>query len=206
MNIIYIEQLTDFSMVNGKFDNMGHCHEEDASGINRIQYYHDYLQHALPKEVFVKYRRAYIRNISYSLQYMKYISNIIKISSPHFAVKSQLRKTFIITGCSVIESILWILLKGRKLNKKSMMRFIEMCRDAKKMKLLGVSSDVYLKLYHLRHLRNRVHINSVQHDRDNDFWVFEDKDIKLMKKVLRSILKSEIFSPYDKYDELFDWL
>ena len=43
----------------------------------RVQHYHDYLQHGLPVKVFVKYRRAYIKNIAYSLQYMEYIAQVI---------------------------------------------------------------------------------------------------------------------------------
>jgi hypothetical protein len=86
------------------------------------------------------------------------------------------------------------------------MRFIDMCRRAEKRQVLGVASDVYAKIGHLRKLRNRVHIYSVQHDQDNDWWTFESKDVETMKEVLREVLQSEIFSESRNYDELFYWL
>lgn len=208
----------------------------------RVQHYHDYLQQGLPGKVFVKYRRAYIRNISYSLQYMEYISCTMANLPTHAVIESQLIKTFVITGSSAIESILWMLLKGNDLNKKLEwaeiqkretnkftdsgsdykfevahyrklenaidveMKFIDMCKRAEKTKILGVESKVYSKLNHLRNLRNRVHIHSVQHDRDNDFWTFSQKDMVLMARTIASVLKADIFSPYPNYENLFDWL
>jgi hypothetical protein len=83
----------------------------------RIQNYHDYLQRGLPSKVFMKYRRAYIRNICFSFQYMEYIKQNIN-SNPHPLIVNQLTKTFIISGCSAIESILWMLLKGNDINRK----------------------------------------------------------------------------------------
>src|SRR5690606_25672621 len=208
----------------------------------RVQHYHDYLQQGLPGGVFVKYRRAYIRNISYSLQYMEYISFTMLNLSNHAAIESQLIKTFVITGCSAIESIIWMLLKGNNLNKKSdweevkkretnkftddgfdykfevvhyrrleksidvEMKFIDMCKRAEKTKVLGVESEVYSKLNHLRKLRNRVHIHSVQHDRDNDFWTFSKQDMVLMARTIAAVLKASVFSPYPNYANMFDWL
>lgn len=208
----------------------------------RVQHYHDYLQRGLPKNVFVKYRRAYIRNISYSFQYMEYISNIILTLPAHAVIESQLIKTFVITGCSSIESIIWMLLKGNNLNKKLEweelqkretnkfsdqgtdykfevthyrklensidieMKFIEMCKQAEKKRVLGIDSEAYSKLNHIRKLRNRVHIHSVQHDRDNDFWTFSKSDMTLMANTLTSVLKASIFSPHPNYENMFDWL
>jgi len=208
----------------------------------RVQHYHDYLQQGLPGKVFVKYRRAYIRNIAYSLLYMEYISHTIINLPAHAVIESQLIKTFVITGSSSIESILWMLLKGNNLNKKSEweelqkretnkfadngkdykfevthyrkldssidieMKFIDMCKRAEKTRVLGVESEVYSKLNHLRKLRNRVHIHSVQHDRDNDFWTFSKSDMALMASTLTSVLRACIFSPYPNYENMFAWL
>lgn len=84
----------------------------------RVQHYHDYLQRGLPQDAFVTYRRAYIRNISYAFEYLEYITYIIQ-QPLHAVVRNQLRKSFIITGCSAIESILWMLLKGKGLQKQN---------------------------------------------------------------------------------------
>ena len=86
------------------------------------------------------------------------------------------------------------------------MKFIDMCKRAEKTKILGVDSDVYSKMSYLRKLRNRIHIHSVEHDRDNDFWIFSNKDKELMDSVLISVLRSSIFKPYPNYNEMFDWL
>ena len=208
---------------------------------HRVQHYHDYLQRGLPEGAFVTFRRAYIRNISYAFQYMEHLD--FSLSQPlHTVVQSQLRKTFIITGCSAIESILWILLKGNGFQKQELweqiqscptnsyhdggsdfkfevhqfkklaapvdiqMRFIDMCRRAERKQVLGISSDVYAKIGHLRVLRNRVHIHSVQHDRDNDWWTFSARDVETMKEVLRGVLGASVFSPFPNYRDLFNWL
>jgi hypothetical protein len=207
----------------------------------RVQHFHDYVQRGLPQGIFLTYRRSYIRNISYAFQYMEYLTVAMQ-SQLHPAITSQLRKTFIITACGAIESMLWMLLKGRGLQKQDQweelqsretnpfsddgaqfkfevryyrkrgtpidveMRFCDMCRRAEKRHVLGVGTDVYEKLNHLRGLRNRVHLQSVQHDRDNDWWSFTLQDVETMKDVLRQILRSNIFDPFPHYSELFDWL
>ncbi len=207
-----------------------------------VQHYHDYIQRGLPQNAFVTFRRAYIRNISYALQYMEYISHQLVNTPLHNVIENQLRKTFIITGCSVIESILWILLKGHNKQKQDWweeiqcretnkfcdaghefkfeirhyrkrsapvdieMRFIDMCRRAEKQKVLGISSQVYASIGHLRGLRNRVHIHAVQHDQDNDWWVIKEQDSSTMMDVLRAVLKADIFTPYPNYHTLFGWL
>ena len=209
---------------------------------NPVQHYHDYLQQGLPPDAFVSYRRAYIRNISYALQYCEYIADALLDDTLNSVVRNQMVKTFIITGCGIVESILWMLLKGSNSQVKNKweelqsrvtnsytdcgvehrfevrhlrrrlqpvdieMRFIDMCRMAERKHLLGISSDVYAQIGHLRSLRNRVHIHSVQHDRDNDWWTFSVSDYFLMKGVLKAVLRAEIFSPYPNYDQLFYWM
>lgn len=206
-----------------------------------VQHYHDYLQRGLPANAFVTFRRAYIRNIAYALQYLEFNASVLK-EPLHSIICNQVRKTFIITGCSIIESMLWMLLKGKGLQKQDEweeiqsretnafqdgaedfkfevhqlrkrpapidveMRFIDMCRRAERKKVLGITSDAYAQIGHLRGLRNRVHIHSVQHDRDNDWWTFRRRDVETMKEVLRAVLKADIFSPCPNYDILFNWL
>lgn len=86
------------------------------------------------------------------------------------------------------------------------MRFIDMCRKAERKCVLGLDSSVYGKLNRLRGLRNRVHIQAVQHDRDNDWWTFDVKDFSLMKEVLEAILTSNLFVEQRDYARLFYWL
>ncbi len=207
----------------------------------KVQHYHDYLQAGLPHEGFITYRRAYIRNIAYSFQYLEHLSESIN-DQLHPVIHNQIIKNFIVTGCGIVESILWMLLRADGLNQKGEweivqqsktnphvvngvehryeiteykkldtpvdieMRFIDLCRKAEKKGVLGVSSSVYAKLNHLRQLRNRVHIHSVQHDRDNDWWTFDLHDGNLMREVLLEILKSQVFSPHAEYEKMFGWL
>ena len=207
----------------------------------RVQHYHDYLQRGLPEETFVTFRRAYIRNIAYALQYLEFNAAVLK-EPLHSIICNQVRKTFIITGCSLIESILWMLLKAKWLQKQDHweeiqaretnpfqdgaaefkfevrqfrkrpapidieMRFIDICRRAEKKKVLGITSEVYAQIGHLRGLRNRVHIHAVQNDRDNDWWTFRARDIETMKEVLRAVIRADIFMPFPNYSTLFAWL
>ena len=173
---------------------------------------------------------------------MEYVTHVISTLPIHVIIESQLIKTFVISGCSVIESILWMVLKANNLNKKLEweeiqkretnkyqdsgqaykfevsyyrlletsvdveMKFRDMCKRAENAKILGVHSSVYSKLHRLRSLRNRIHIHSVQHDRDNDFWAFSKDDMDLMANVLISVLRADIFAPYPNYEKMFDWL
>lgn len=82
----------------------------------------------------------------------------------------------------------------------------QMSRRVEKKKLLGVDGQVYKDLNHLRKLRNRVHIHDVQHDKDTDWWSFSSKEVKLMKGVLNSIFRSELFHPEAEHEEFLAYL
>lgn len=84
-----------------------------------VQEYHTYLEAGLPQDEFITFRRAYIRNIAYAFQYLEHISHSLHNEELHAVIKNQVCKTFVITGCSIVESILWILLKSKNENKKS---------------------------------------------------------------------------------------
>ena len=87
--------------------------------LNPVRHFHDYLQQGLPSDAFVSYRRAYIRNISNALRYCEYIADALLDDTLNSVIRNQMIKTFIITGCGIIESILWILLKGSNSPVKS---------------------------------------------------------------------------------------
>ena len=71
------------------------------------------------------------------------------------------------------------------------MRFIDICKRSERKRVLGKSEPPYAQLKHLRNLRNRVHIHSIEHERDHDYWNFNHKDFLTMKDVLKSIFSSE---------------
>ena len=146
------------------------------------------------------------------------------------------------TGMSVIEAILWFLLKNSdnqhkiewevirefkgnefaengcdyKLSSALLKRAEQsidremslesMIKKAEDKKLLGVDSQVYRDLNYLRKLRNRIHIHAVQHDKDTDWWSFNTKEVDIMKGVLGSVLRSDLFHPTKDHDCLLDHL
>ena len=68
---------------------------------------------------------AYTKNIGYSLQYLQYLVFTLENTNLHNIIYLQTIKTFIITGCSIVESILWILLKEKNLTSKIEWKVIE---------------------------------------------------------------------------------
>ena len=73
-------------------------------------------------------------------------------------------------------------------------------------KLLGIETQVYKDLNHLRGLRNRVHIHVMQGDKDTDWFKFNNSDIELMKKALLSIFQSPLFAASQSKEACLDWL
>ncbi len=81
-----------------------------------------------------------------------------------------------------------------------------MIKKVESKKLLGIEHQVYRDLNYLRKLRNRVHIHAVQHDRDTDWYSFNDQEVKLSKKVLFSVLSSDFFEPEEKHCTIIQYM
>jgi hypothetical protein len=204
---------------------------------------HNFIGRGVPKEgSFLDHRHAFIRNIAYNLQYLEYLNYTLIETQLHSTVQALTQKTFVMTGMSVIEALLWFVLKNSdqqkmnewgEINKLDTQIFkengcqykitnviskkletpveIEMSLDAmiksvESKKLLGLKNQVYKDLNYLRKLRNRIHIHSVQHDQDTDWWSFGNNQVNLMKGVLGSVLRSDLFdSPPEKL-VIFEYL
>lgn len=210
---------------------------------NGIDQIHAFLRRGVSKDdSCLQYGYAYVRNIGYNLQYLEFLNYTLSETSLHATVYTMSAKSFVVTGMSVIESILWYVLKKsglqrteeweeiralqtptfdeqgveyRILNSLQKRRgtFIEvempldaMIKRVESKRLLGVDAQVYRDLNYLRKLRNRVHIHAVQHDKDTDWWSFSSKEVKLMKRVLESIFRSELFKPTADHECLLDYL
>lgn len=191
-----------------------------------------FVRNAIPLGAGVlAHERAYVRNIGYNLQYLEYLNHLIEEEPLHATVSTLTAKSFVVTGMSVVESVLWYVLKSNKLQRTEEWEqvtstdsapFVEsgatyklvstlqrklpvpievempldaMIKRVESKKLLGVGTQVYRDLNYLRKLRNRVHIHSVQHDQDTDWWNFSTKEVKLMKGVLHSLFTSSLFHP-----------
>jgi hypothetical protein len=99
-----------------------------------------------------------------------------------------------------------VFFKKRDVPEDDEMTLDSMIKKVEKKNLLGGDHTVYEGLNHLRKLRNRVHIRSVQHDKDTDWWSFELKHVKLMKGVLYRIFNSTHFHPEQEHDYLLEFL
>ena len=86
------------------------------------------------------------------------------------------------------------------------MTFDAMCKKAESKKLLGVGTDVYKALNHLRKLRNKVHLHSLAERLESDWHSFSTEKVELMKTALHSVLTSPQFAPSQKEAETIAFL
>ncbi|MGE0470922.1 MAG: hypothetical protein AB7L09_14960 [Nitrospira sp.] len=201
-----------------------------------------FLQRGMPKNKVIRHHTAFVGNISYHLQYLEFLNHLLTEKQLHVIVRQQTQKTFVITGMSIIEAILWYILRKEGMQKMeewdeignfetssfmndtSELRIINtivkkrdkpvevemsldsMLKKVESKKLLGLDHQVYRKLNYLRKLRNRVHIHTVGFDHDTDWYSFSDKEVRLMKKVLHSVLSSELFKPEKEHKSIIEYL
>ena len=79
-----------------------------------------------------------------------------------------------------------------------------MLKRVEKKKLLGIDTDIYKTLNHLRKLRNKVHIQDVTTRLDTDWNTFSEKEFAQSKSVLLSVLTSDQFKT--RNDSLLEFL
>lgn len=80
---------------------------------------HVFLTRAIPRgESVLTDAYAYKRNIAYNLQYLQFLNWTLTETRLHSTVYVLTVKTFIITGISVIESILWYVIKKNGVQPK----------------------------------------------------------------------------------------
>lgn len=204
---------------------------------------HSLLRQGIKKENSVlSHGYAFVRNIAYNLQYLEYLNYVLSETDLHVTVRTLTQKTFVITGMSIVEAILWFVLKSTGQQRKDAWEIttevettafedqgskykilniiskqrpepvdVEMTLDAmikrvESKKLLGLDGQVYRDLNYLRKLRNRVHIHAVQHDKDTDWYSFNNREVELMRGVLGSVLCSELFAPDEDQALLISYL
>ncbi len=85
------------------------------------------------------------------------------------------------------------------------MTFDQMCKKVENKKLLGAVGDLYKEISKIRKLRNKIHIQGIEHSTDTDWWTFNSSEFKLMKRVLYGVLTSPLFSSSSR-SSLFDYL
>ena len=199
------------------------------TGVDAI---HSLLRQGIKREKSILlHGYAFVRNIAYNLQYLEYLNYVLSETDLHVTVRTLTQKTFVITGMSIVEAILWFVLKSSGQQRKDSWEIVQeletktfenndgkykisniiskfrpepidvemtldaMIKKVESRKLLGLDGQVYKDLNYLRKLRNRVHIHAVQHDKDTDWYSFNNREVELMRGVLGSVLRSELFAP-----------
>lgn len=87
------------------------------------------------------------------------------------------------------------------------MKFDDVLKKIKDKKLLGNNNELYKSLIKIKKLRNKVHLNNIEVDRDHDWNNFGRTEFNECSKCLREILKSNIFNvPIDELKQRFVFL
>lgn len=85
------------------------------------------------------------------------------------------------------------------------MTFDQMRKKVESKKLIGNVGDLYTQISRIKKLRNRIHIQGIEHSTDTDWWTFNKDEFQLMRRVLYGILVSPLFSS-SSHITLFDYL
>jgi len=181
------------------------------------------------------------KNIAYNLQYVEFLTRIMKDIQLSDVLITQNIKFFVICSASIIEALFYYIVisngKGSTTNWVSYknlgshefsvkedkfktetelfikvphpidkdMTFDQMCKKIEDRKMLGDVKDLYKQISNIRKLRNRIHIQEIKHSTDTDWWIFNQDQFKLMKKVLYGVLTSSLFSNSSQHS-FFDYL
>lgn len=87
------------------------------------------------------------------------------------------------------------------------MKFDGILKKITDKKLLGDNVELYQSLNKIKKLRNKVHLNNIEYDRDHDWNNFKDSEYYECSKCLRVILKSNVFNvPSAELSDTFGFL
>lgn len=78
---------------------------------NRIDTLRNFLHRAIEQDNVLAHRQAFVSNIAYHLQYLEFLNHQLIETKLHSVIKTQIQKTFVVTGMSIIEAILWYVLR-----------------------------------------------------------------------------------------------
>lgn len=90
--------------------------------------------------------------------------------------------------------------------KRVSMNFDSIIQKSKKGKVLGSNSDIYKRINSLRKLRNKVHLQAINHPIDTDWNSFNKSNVKTMDEVLYAVFTGVIFKPNNDQKEYFKYL
>lgn len=85
------------------------------------------------------------------------------------------------------------------------MTFDQMAKKVESKKLLGNVGDLYKEISKIRKLRNKIHLQGVEHTSDTDYKNFGNSEYALTRRVLHGVLISPLFNKSKRHC-CFDYL
>lgn len=150
-----------------------------------------------------QFHRTYelVKNLSYNVQYLEFISKSMQ-KKIHTVIRSELIKTFVITGMSVIESILYYVIKSKGFHKTDPFEEITVIKSNEK-KVNGVFIKVETRL--LRKLKDNkeveMNLNFMLNKTEENNLLGDDHTIYQQLNHLRKLRnKIHLYLVEDKLD------
>lgn len=69
------------------------------------------------KDAVLAHTHAFVRNLGYSFQYLQFLEYTLRETPLHFTVQTQTQKSFVIAGMSIIEAVLWYVLRKNNMHR-----------------------------------------------------------------------------------------
>ena len=150
----------------------------------------------------IKNNYPIISNISYTYQYIEYLSLKIKYEHNNLVITKLLIKDYIVNSISIIEALFYLIIKSYKPKPlKYRINFSKLLKIIIEDNHLKLSNEDITLLYKLKYLRNKIHIYSSYKSNLTDYNSYTKKDYLLMKTILYKILNNNYISN-GKFKEL----
>ena len=141
----------------------------------------------------IKNNYPIISNISYTYQYIEYLSLKIKYEHNNLVITKLLIKDYIVNSISIIEALFYLIIKSYK-PLKYRINFSKLLKIIIEDNPLKLSKEDITLLYKLKYLRNKIHIYSSYKSNLTDYNSYTKKDYLLMKTILYKILNNKYIS------------
>lgn len=141
----------------------------------------------------IKNNYPIISNISYTYQYIEYLSLKIKYEHNNLVITKLLIKDYIVNSISIIEALFYLIIKSYK-PLKYRINFSKLLKIIIEDNPLKLSKEDITVLYKLKYLRNKIHIYSSYKSNLTDYNSYTKKDYLLMKTILYKILNNNYIS------------
>ena len=141
----------------------------------------------------IKNNYPIISNISYTYQYIEYLSLKIKYEHNNLVITKLLIKDYIVNSISIIEALFYLIIKSYK-PLKYRINFSKLLKIIIEDNPFKLSKEDITLLYKLKYLRNKIHIYSSYKSNLTDYNSYTKKDYLLMKTILYKILNNNYIS------------